>query len=324
MKKTIIFYLLTFLMLLNNALKAQVIDNVSTIKNINSDKYFRFNYDNDYFTATDEYYTQGILLELIHPNLQLNPFNKLLFKSKENSNKYGIRIDSYGYTATSISTHAIRYGDRPFCGNLSLSFFIISVDSAKKQRISTTLTAGVMGSKAGGKEMQVKIHTWLKNIIPVGWEYQIANDLILNYQLNYEKELMNYKDLFLINSNSELKIGTHDDKIKTGINFMLGRFNNPYLSVNKMNKNKFNYHFYGQLLTGFTAYDATLQGGLFNRNSPYTIAAKDITRFTLQGDFGVSLNFKKLYLEYTQSFISKEFKTGYLHRYGGVRIGVGF
>lgn len=320
MKKTIIFYLL----LLFTSVKAQVIDNVSTIKNINSDKYFRFNYDNDYFTATDEYYTQGILLELIHPKLALNPFNYLLIKPKQNDFKYGVRFDHYGYTATSISTHSIRYGDRPFCGNLSVSSFVIALDSAKKRRISSTFTVGVMGSKAGGKEMQVQIHTWLKNIIPVGWEYQIGNDLILDYQINYEKKLVNYNDLFLINSNSELKIGTHTDRIKTGINFMLGRFHNPYLPVNKSEKKTFNYHLYGQLLTGFTAYDATLQGGIFNRNSPYTIAAKDITRLTLQGDFGISLNFKKLYLEYTQSFITKEFKTGYLHRYGGVRIGVGF
>jgi lipid A 3-O-deacylase len=324
MKNKLFYALLILLLPFQNVLKAQVIDNISTIKNINSTAYFRFNYDNDYFTATDEYYTQGILLELIHPQLRLNPFNKLLLKSKGNNHKYGVRLDSYGYTPTSISTHAIRYGDRPFCGNLSLSSFIISADSVRKRRISTTFTVGVMGSKAGGEAMQVKIHTWLKNIIPVGWEYQIGNDLILNYQLNYEKELVNYNNLFLINSNSQLQFGTHDDKIKTGFNFMLGRFNNPYLSVNKPDKNKFNYHFYGQLLTGFTAYDATLQGGLFNRNSPYTIAAKDMTRLTLQGDFGVSLNFKKLYLEYTQSFISKEFKTGYLHRYGGIRIGVAF
>ena len=105
---------------------------------------------------------------------------------------------------------------------------------------------------------------------------------------------------------------------------MLGRFDNPYNAPPKTLKNRFNYHIYGQLQTGFTAYDATLQGGFFNKNSPYTIAAKDMTRVTLQGDFGLMINFNKLYLEYTQAFITKEFKTGELHRYGGVRIGVGF
>ncbi len=316
--------LLCALLLVCATADAQVIDNVSAIKNINRDGYFRFNYDNDYFTASDVYYTQGIALELITPKLKLNPFNKLLIQPRGNYLKYGVRFDHYGYTATSISTHAIRYGDRPFCGNLSVSSLVIAADSVKKQRISSTFTAGVMGSKAGGEGMQVKIHTWLKNIIPVGWAYQIANDVILDYQINYEKQLTHVGNHFLVSSNSELRVGTHTDKVKTGVNFMLGRFDNPYNAPQKPRKNRLNYHIYGQLQTGFTAYDATLQGGLFNKNSPYTIAAEDITRVTLQGDFGLMINFNKLYLEYTQAFISKEFRTGGLHRYGGVRIGVGF
>ena len=316
--------LLCALLLVCATAEAQVIDNVSAMKNINRDAYFRFNYDNDYFTATDVYYTQGIALELITPKLKFNPLNKLLIRPRGNYLKYGVRFDHYGYTATSISTYAIRYGDRPFCGNLSVSSLIIALDSVKKRRISSTVTAGVMGSKAGGEAMQVKIHTWLKNIIPVGWEYQIANDLILDYQINYETQLARVGNHFLVNSNSELRVGTHTDKIKTGVNFMLGRFDNPYNSPQKPRKNRFNYHIYGQLQTGFTAYDATLQGGFFNKNSPYTIAAKDLTRVTLQGDFGLMINFNKLYLEYTQAFITKEFKTGGLHRYGGVRIGVAF
>lgn len=315
--------LLPFL-LLCASLNAQVINNVSTIINIPSDAYFRFSYDNDYFTASDTYYTQGITLELITPKLKSNPFNKLLFKPKGNRFKYGVRFDHFGYTPTSITTPTILYGDRPYSGNLAVSSLIIAMDSAKKQRLSSTFTVGVIGKKAGGEAMQVKIHEWLENVIPVGWKYQIANDLILNYQLNYEKQLASIGNHFLVNSNSELKVGTHTNKVKTGVNFMLGRFQNPYNSTDKQRKNKLHYHLYGQLQTGFTAYDATLQGGLFNKNSPYTIAAKDVTRLTLQGDFGLMINFKKLYLEYTQGFITKEFKTQHLHRWGGVRIGVAF
>ena len=40
-------------------LSAQRIDNTVSFLNVNSDKYFRFHYENDYFTATDRYYTQG-------------------------------------------------------------------------------------------------------------------------------------------------------------------------------------------------------------------------------------------------------------------------
>ena len=311
---------------LSTLCRAQVIDNTASFKNNESDKYFRFHYDNDYFTATDEYYTQGITLELVHPALKRNPLNKLLLKTKQSDAKYGIRFDHFGYTPTSISSDFIRYGDRPFAGNIALSSFLISIDTVQKQRLSTTFTMGIIGSKAGGREMQTTIHEWLKNILPHGWEYQIANDVILNYEINYEKALYQYKNIFLVNSNSELNVGTHTDKIKSGINFMVGNIPNPYASNAQIQatKKKFRYYVYGQLQPGFAIYDATLQGGLFNKTSPYTIAAKDLTHLTLQGDFGAVMKIRKLTLEYTQSFITKEFETGKLHRYGGVRLGVVF
>ncbi len=322
MKKTLTMMhkVLFSLLLLATTSKAQVIDNISTLKNINSDRYLRLHYDNDYFTATDIYYTQGISLEAVFPALKANPLNILLLKPKQNAFKYGLRFDHYGYTPTSIGSNSILYGDRPFCGNLSFSSFIMALDSVKNARLSSTFTLGVMGSKAGGREMQVRIHEWLKNVIPLGWENQIANDVIADYHVNYEKQLAQYRSIFLLNSYSEIRVGTHTDKIKSGFNFMLGHLNNPYQSNTA--KHTLRYHLYGQLQTGFTVYDATLQGGLFNRKSPYTIAAKDITRLTLQGDFGIVVHFKKLYLEYCQSFITKEFETGVLHRWGGVRIGL--
>jgi len=75
-------------------------------------------------------------------------------------------------------------------------------------------------------------------------------------------------------------------------------------------------------LVNAIGYDATMQGGVFNRSSPYTIAAKDIKRVTLQQNFGVVLNFRKIYLEYFQSLLSPEFSGGKMHRWGGLKIGV--
>ena len=311
---------------LGSLVSAQVIDNLASFKNNNSDKYFRLHYDNDYFTATDEYYTQGISLEWVHPALKKNPLNKLLIQPRNSDMKYGLRLDHYGYTPTSISSDFIRYGDRPFCGNLSFSTFLIAVDTVKEARLSTSLTMGVIGSKAGGRDMQVAIHKWLKNITPVGWQYQIANDVILDYQIHYEKALWQYRDVFLCNAYSELSIGTHTDKVKTGLNFMLGSLNNPYVSNRRAKSLKkiLRYYLYGQFQPGFTVYDATLQGGFFNKSSPYTIASKDLTRLNYQADFGLVMNVGKITLEYCQSFITKEFNTGHLHRWGGVRIGAIF
>ena len=71
-------------------------------------------------------------------------------------------------------------------------------------------------------------------------------------------------------------------------------------------------------------YDATLQGGLFNKESPYVIPDSKITRATLQNNFGIVMRIKKLYLEYSQSFLTDEFDSGGNHRWGGIRIGCAF
>lgn len=61
---------------------AQAINNLLAHKNINSDRYLRLSYDNDFFSATDEYYTQGIDVELVLPQLKKFPASWLLVNPK--------------------------------------------------------------------------------------------------------------------------------------------------------------------------------------------------------------------------------------------------
>jgi lipid A 3-O-deacylase len=72
----------------------------------------------------------------------------------------------------------------------------------------------------------------------------------------------------------------------------------------------------------FVGYDAALQGGLLNRSSPYTITGNQINRITFQNNYGLVLGFRKLYMEYYRTYISKEFKTGREHGWGGIKIGL--
>ncbi len=298
----------------------QRIDHFSTFRNIQSDHYFRFHYDNDYFTATDKYYTQGITLEYVSPSIKRSFPARLLWKPFASVPQYGINFNLFGYTPTSISSDRILYNDRPFDANLSVKIFLVQADSLHQQQLSSALSIGVMGPAALGKEIQTGIHRLTKNTLPHGWEFQVSNDIILNYQLNYEKKLAGSRDHFLLNTIVETRLGTLDDKLSAGFNFMAGRFNKRYHAVGK-EKRKAEFYLFGQGKLNVIAYDASLQGGLFNRNSAYTIPAKDISRISFQADAGVILNFKKIFLSYTQSFLTKEFRTGGQHRWGGLSIG---
>ncbi|MEO7522710.1 MAG: lipid A deacylase LpxR family protein [Ferruginibacter sp.] len=299
---------------------AQVIDNTSTFKTLPAKSYFRFQYDNDYFTKADEYYSQGISFEFVHPGLKKFPLTKLLLKTPNSNVTYGLGLNIFGYTPTSILSSSILYGDRPYSGEITLKTFSASTDTVHAKRISTAINIGVIGPAGLGNEIQTNIHKWTGNPIPLGWHTQIKNDVIINYQVDYEKQFLAKKDHFLINGVGGLRLGTLDTRLSGGFNFMAGNFNDPY-HLASARKKKVEYYIYGQARMHLIGYDASLQGVVFNRKSPYVIKSKDVERASFQGDYGVVVNFRKIYLSYSQSFITKEFKTGKNHRWGGINIG---
>jgi lipid A 3-O-deacylase len=299
----------------------QAIDNALSFKNISDDRYLRINYENDFFSATDIYYTQGIHLELVSPAMRKFPLSRLLFHLHAGSTRYGVGLEHDGYTPTNISTPTIRYGDRPFTACLFLKTFDISIDPEHKQRFSTALSTGVIGQAAGGMEMQTAIHRWLNDITPHGWPNQIHNDAIINYQADYEKQLVQAGNYFSLDVDGMARAGTLSDKAAAGTTMMMGYFNSPFNTV-KIAGDQFRIYAYEHAEADAVGYDATLQGGVFDHTSPYTIAAKDISRFAFQNRFGFVVIYRKLYLEYFQSLLSAEFATGNYHVWGGIQIAV--
>jgi hypothetical protein len=302
------------------AVKAQLIEPASTFRKIDRNGYFRFHYDNDYFTKTDYYYSQGISIEYVHPSLQKFPLSKLLFRFPNSKVVYGTVLNFFGYTPVNSNSDSIPFGDRPYSSAITGSLFSYSTDTSRKLHISNSISVGIFGPLALGERMQTNIHRWLKNKLPKGWQHQVANDAIVDYQLNVEKRLWAFQDRFLLHGVAQAQIGTLKTKASTGINLMAGYFKNPYKPIS-VHKEKLQLYLFGQARYHLVAYDALLQGGLLNRSSPYTIAAGDISRLILQVDGGIALNYKKLFLTYSRSFIGKEFRSGTNHQWGGISVG---
>ena len=63
-------------------------------------------------------------------------------------------------------------------------------------------------------------------------------------------------------------------------------------------------------------YNATLQGGLFNEKSVYTISDDRITRVVFDGMAGLVLTYKRIGLECSKFYLSKEFLQGVEHHWG--------
>ncbi len=306
----------------------QAVDNTSSFRMLPAASYFRLNYDNDYFTATDCYYTQGVNMEIVDPGLSKFFLYKILYTGKEGVRQHGIAIEHNAYTPSSISSDQILYGDRPFAAALMVKMFGMTGHPARRARITSALSTGIIGSTAGGDEMQREIHARIHATMPMGWQYQIANDVVLNYEIGYEQNIAHKSDIFLFNILGAVRAGTLNTKATAGAVVMFGRLNSKILSAFGESSSpmspakKLRFHAYVQPLVNFVGYDATLQGGMFNHSSPYTIAAEDVSRITGQVNYGVVATFGSMYLEYYKSAITREWETGASHRWGGIRIGV--
>lgn len=314
--KNVIFLVLLSLPLV---LFGQRIDNTLSYRDIGTDRYFRFNYDNDFFSASDLYYTQGYSLELATPWLRKNPLNTLFIKPDGSTIINGIALEKSGFIPTDITADEILYGDRPYAATITLKSFLVATDTVAKQRLASSLTIGMIGPAAFGDEMQTAIHEWIDDDIPMGWQYQIKNDLIINYELSFEKQLVRLTDFAAVTSHTKARLGTLNTSLATGFTIALGLLNSSY--SDKGNNKKFQIYIYSHPMGALVGYDATMQGGVFNSKNPYTIPSSGIERFTLQNDYGLVMRYNSFYFEYSQAVLTREFKTGNSHRWGGFKIG---
>ena len=307
----------------------QAVDNMASFRIIDADKYVRLHYENDYFTATDYYYTQGINLESVNPSYKKFPLNKILVTPKNSNHQYGISIEHNGYTPTSIESNTILYSDRPFAAALMLKTFSMSGDAQRHRRITSSFSVGVIGPAAGGYEMQKSIHAWIHGTEPLGWQYQIQNELVLNYEVGIEKNIMDVQNRLLINAGATAHAGTLNTKLSSGATIMYGKLNQRIISIfggadkEVEKRGRVYFHLYAQPIINAVGYDATMQGGwLFSSTSPYTLTSSQVEHLTFQLNYGAVLSYHALYLEYFQTYLTREFDSGLQHRWGGIRVGV--
>jgi hypothetical protein len=306
----------------NGNSSAQAISNTSVERTANAERFARINYENDFFTATDYYYTQGVHLEFVYPGMGRFFTSKLLVHPENYNTRFGLALQHNVYTPVDYVATDIQYGDRPFAADALLQFFSIANNQDKRQRINTALTIGVMGPWAGAKELQTYIHEITPNAVPKGWDNQLHNDAVLNYQLQFDKQLWELRRYINVSANVMARAGTLSDKASAGITVMFGLINNPFGAYSDEHR-KFQLYFYDHPEISGVVYDATMQGGMFDRSNPYTIPADAISRGVFRNNWGIVLQYGNLYLEYYQSYITKEFNSGLDHHNGGIQIGVG-
>lgn len=297
-----------------------MINTTVSYRSMHQKAYTSFRYENDFFTATDKYYTQGVSLDVVSPAISKLPTNLLLLRLANSSIQYGLAIQHNAYTPTKITDANIRYNDRPYASSLLLQQYAINTDPIKHKRVTTMLSIGVMGKIAGGQWMQETIHRNTNNKMPEGWQYQIANDVVINYNVCYEKSLIQLKDILVISGSGSVDIGTLNTQASIGSSVMVGYFDSPYST---QQSKPFQAYIYGQSGLNFIGYDATLQGGLLNKSSVYTLTGNDINRTIAEASIGLVITYKKVQLEYFHTYNTRRFINSISHAWGGLMVSVG-
>jgi lipid A 3-O-deacylase len=291
---------------------------------LSRETFLKISFDNDILDYTDRFYTNGIRFDLINPVFQQFPLTKLMIPYwRSGINYYGISLVQNMYTPSTTKVEGILFGDRPYAAYLYFGTFKITNDPVKRFRQTSELDIGVIGSYSFGEYIQKSFHNEVPtNSSPLGWEYQIKNDLVLNYQLTYEKGIYNRRYID-INLNGTGSLGTLYTNISGGFLFRTG-LQNPYfvnLGQAKRKTNKENKLRNTQLVFFITSrakligYDATLQGGFFNKSSEYTISSNNISRVVFQGSAGITVVYSGVRLDIEQFLLSPEFQDGWWHKW---------
>ncbi|RAJ06825.1 hypothetical protein LX64_01952 [Chitinophaga skermanii] len=301
----------------------------------------RIFFDDDFFNyrgeGTDREYTAGTKIDFYYTNEgKRNFFDKLLIRmASDADNLYGYGITQQMYAPNNIDTPGIVIGDRPYAGVLTINHSLVSSDMKRGQKITTQLDIGVIGPWAFAEQTQNFAHNLIGYREAQGWDNQIANDIIINYYILYEKLLINPSPNLQIIGLLESNIGTRYNNLAVGLTFRAGIYNSYFCNYEKPSVGqrasrtcsdfrKFQVYVFMRPVVRAVMDDATLQGGFFtHENSPYYLTKDQITRVHMQYDWGLVIARGRLGLSFSEKLRTKEFDTGVNHQIGNLTLYVG-
>jgi hypothetical protein len=274
--------------------------------------------ENDLYTSSknDKYYTNG--LELFYRFLIKNNDSKVNKKSIE------FNIGQYIYSPKFVNKGAIAVIDRPFAGYLFAGAekgFFYKNESVFKAGIKL----GFLGPDSFARETQNKLHEVLSYKPVYGWETQIANGVAIQTHFLFSKKVYSKlnSDKIDFHIHSDVNVGTIFTSISVGFLSRIGfRKLVPIYDSNlygasitsEIGQPHREFYFYIAPSIKYQMYDATIQGSLFNDNSPVTF---NLIPIRFNGEAGLKYRKDNLNLSYAFVYRSKELhnviNTGYFY-----------
>lgn len=283
---------------------------------------FGFKSDNDayLFYGQDRYYTNGLML---------------YFRHATDQNRLGEKLEKFTYEITAGqkmfnpkggNVGKMSQQDRPFAGYLyagaSASFFY-----KKESILKTSLELGTLGPRSLGEDAQKLLHKIVGFYEINGWQYQIKNEYTANLGIQYTRLLhRSEQDRIDFSLEGYANIGTTFDGVGLGILMRTGDINQLFQTAytnstigTRLKSAKLvtsETFFYAKPQLNYVAYDGTIQGSLFNNDSPVTFKSRPIV-FAQQ--LGFNYSSQRFTFDFGLIFKTKEVKsTAKAHQYGSI------
>jgi lipid A 3-O-deacylase len=282
--------------------------------------------DNDFLNfrgeGTDRGYTNGMRINAWYTKKNKPGFpGRLLITLGDSAiNRYGWGLTQLMYTPCDIESKKIQFNDRPYAGVMYISRSVISSNTTKKDRLSSTISLGSIGRYSFARETQTWVHKMIHYDKPAGWDNQIKSDIIIDYTINYEKLLVSPSKKFEVTGNVGGNAGTLQNDFMLGMQLRAGSLTDYFSELQGLSFGKTKIFFY--MKANFTCVmdNACLQGGFFTHRSPYTIPKDSINRILLTYEYGIAIAAKHIGVRAYEQVQSQEFKGTYAQQFGNITL----
>jgi hypothetical protein len=194
-RKILILFVLTGLLPLMSLARVEKTKNSGT---------FSFYLENDFFFHIDRYYTSGVKLSWISPDLKddtedlgLARWFYSLFKGAffvdrpEFHHAVSFSIGNDIYTPNDLTRSDLIENERPYAG---MTYIGIGFHNKSSRRMSTLeFDLGIVGPHSFSEAFQKTIHTWFGYEDPYGWDHQLKDEPALRIIYDHKWKLLKWQ-----------------------------------------------------------------------------------------------------------------------------------
>jgi hypothetical protein len=294
--------------------------------------FLRFTHDNDCISPTpkkDRYYTAGTQLAVDWRQTSNTWINTLLPSPfTGGASWYRAALMQHIQTPQNLKDRELQPKDYPYAATLYGSLQRKNYSAAGDQEVTSSFWLGMMGPAALGEETQKALHRMLHFKEPLGWQHQIVNNIVINYNTAYALNVLK-KGPSRLNVQAGLEAGSLFSNFQLGAEWLVthtpARFTGQLSDALRPGRP----HFYLSLhpQATYVLVNELLEGAVRN---PYAVDGSKLTplppgnleRLLYGADLKLGILGNRFGVELSEAWRSRELRTTAPYIYGSLSVQV--